>query len=243
MNETLQTIQKLRSIRQFTDKPISDEELEAILNSSIRAANSSSRQVYSVIVLRDQDKMEAVCGYHGSAVLVYCVDYNRMIDIADYLGEVNTMSVPIDFITGSSDAILAAQTAVIAAKSMGIDSLITNGVHRQDFKKLYQILELPDKYCFPLAAVVLGYSEEPAEHVKERMKKGVIHYDSYHRLTEEEIQDEINYFDMKDRKHGLTTYTQWEQMGYSHYYHWFFQKWIGPQEDRFTPVLKDVELL
>lgn len=240
MNETLQTIHKLHSIRRFTDRQISQEDLDTILNASIRAANSSFRQCYSIIVLRDPEKSKAVCGYHGSVTLVYCVDYNRMLDIADYLGETNAMSTPIDFITGSSDTVLAAQTAVIAAKSLGIDSLITNGVHRQDFKELYQQLELPSKYCFPLIGVVLGYSGEEPASPKERMTKGVVHYGTYQHVQPEDIEEEIKYFDSKDKKYGLTTYTQWESMGYPHYYNWFFQKWIGPQEDRFTSVLKDV---
>jgi nitroreductase len=241
MNETLQTIHQLHSIRKFADRQISQEDLDTILDASIRAANSSFRQCYSIIVLKDPEKSKAVCGYHGSVTLVYCVDFNRMKDIADYVGEVNAMSSPIDFITGSTDTVLAAQTAVLAAKSLGIDSLITNGVHRQDFQKLYELLNLPSKYCFPILGVVLGYNDEGSSHVKDRMKNGVIHYDSYHHLTSEEIEEEINYFDSKDKKYGLTTYTQWEALGYPHYYNWFFQKWIGPQEDRFTPVLKEVE--
>lgn len=187
--------------------------------------------------------MQAVCGYKGAAALVYCVDFNRMLDIAAYLGEVNTTSTPIDFITGSSDAILAAQTAVIAAKSLGIDSLITNGVHRQDFKKLYELLELPAEYIFPLVAVVLGYSDVEEDYIKARMKKGVIHYDTYRHLTPEEIADEIKEFDLRDKKHGLPTRTYWEEAGFDHYYNWFFQKWIGPQEDRFTPVLKEAKFI
>lgn len=243
MNETLQTIYQLHSIRKFSDRQIPQEDMESIIDASIRAANSSFRQSYSIIVLKDPEKSQAVCGYHGSLTLVYCVDFNRMHDIATYLGEKNAHSAPIDFITGSTDTVLAAQTAVIAAKSLGIDSLITNGVHRQDFHELYKLLELPSKYCFPLIAVVFGYSAEGEAHTKERMKNGVIHYDKYQHMSPEEIKEEIQYFDSKDKKYGLTTYTQWEAMGYQHYYQWFFQKWIGPQEDRFTTVLQDAGLL
>jgi nitroreductase len=243
MNETLKTIRHLRSIRSFTDRPVKQEDLEAVLEASIRAANSSGRQCYSIIVLKDPAKMQAVCGYQGAAVLVYCVDYNRMTDIAAYLGEVNAVSTTIDFITGSSDTVLAAQTAVIAAKSLGIDSLVTNGVHRQDFKKLYELLELPSEYIFPLVAVVLGYSEVPEDQVKGRMKSGVIHYDAYHRMTPEEIEAEIEEFDTRDKKHGLIDRAHWEAAGFSHYYNWFFQKWIGPQEDRFSSVLREVKFL
>lgn len=240
MNDTLKTIQHLRSIRKFTDKQLSEEDLEIILNSSIRAANSSSRQCYSIIVLKDPEKIQAICGYRSTTALVYCVDMNRIHDISSYMGEENAINAPRDFITASTDTIMAAQTAVISAKSIGIDSLITNGVHRQDFEKIYELLKLPKEYCFPLIAVLLGYSEEE-EHLKGRMTKGVIHYDTYHHLTPIEIEEEIAAFDSKEKKYGLITYTNWEALGYSHYYNWFFQKWMGKQEDRLTPMLKFVE--
>jgi hypothetical protein len=137
---------------------------------------------------------------------------------------------------------MAAQTSVIAATSLGIDSLITNGVHRQDFHQLYELLNLPKEYCFPLIAVVLGYSAHPEEkHYKGRLKSGVIHEETYHPMTEAEIEDEISKFDSKEKKYGLTSYTTWEAMGYQHYYEWFYQVWNGAQEDVYLPILKETK--
>lgn len=242
MNETMQTIYKLRSERQFTDKPIAQEDLEAILEASIRTANSSSRQAYSVIVLTEREKIKAACGFTGAALLVFCVDQNRLIDIAGYMKQEYKRSTTIDFITGGTDAVLAAQTAVIAATSLGIDSLITNGIHRQDFKELYELLKLPKEYCFPMISILLGYSAHPEEmHYKGRLKKGVIHYGAYQPMTEKDIEEEIAKFDSHEMKYGLTYYTQWEAMGFQHYYEWFYQVWNGKQEDIFYPVLRETK--
>lgn len=241
MNETLQTIYKLRSERQFLDKAIKQEDLDTILEASIHASNASSRQGYSIIVLQDKEKMREVCGYTGAAVLVYCVDCNRLLDIAKYMNQDYEISTTIDFITGSTDTVLAAQTAVIAATSLGIDSLITNGVHRQDYKKISGLLNLPSEYCFPVMALVLGYSAAPEKHYKGRIKTGVIHYDTYHHLTDEEIEEEMAKFDSKEKKYGLTSYTQWEAMGFKHYYEWFYQVWTKHQENDFYSVLKETK--
>jgi hypothetical protein len=95
-----------------------------------------------------------------------------------------------------------------------------------------------------MIGVLLGYSVNPeAKHFKGRMTKGVIHYDSYHHLTEEEIEEEIAAFDSRDGKYGLTSYTQWEKMGFKHYYEWFYQVWNGEQEDIFYPVLKETKFI
>lgn len=243
MNETLQTIMHLRSERQFTEKPIDKEDLETILEASIRTANSSSRQAYSIIVITDQEKIPIICGFRGAALLVYCVDQNRLMDIAGYMKQDYEMGTTMDFLSGGTDAILAAQTAVIAATSLGIASLITNGVHRQDFHRLYELLNLPKERCFPMIGVVLGYSDSKEKHNKDRLRNGVIHYDTYQHMTDNEIMEEIERFDSPEGKIGLTTYTQWEKMGYAHYYEWFFQVWNKCSEDRLSPILKEVKYM
>lgn len=246
MNETLQNIRTLRSVRNFTNKQLDPSELNTILESSIRTANASARQAYSIIVLTDTEKIKAVCGYSGAAALVYCADNNRLLDIADYLKQDYEISPTFDFITDSTDAILAAQTAVLAAKSLGIDSLITNGIHRQDFKNTYALLKLPSSHCFPLIVVVLGYAQDnDCSHESERgrLKTGVIHFDEYHHLSPEEADEEIRLFDSEENRFGLTSRSQWQAMGYKHYYEWFFHSWIGKREDTFLPLLKEKNFL
>jgi nitroreductase len=63
-NETLATIAKLRTIHgDFSDKAISDQDLETILGASVRAANASAFQSYSIVVVRDPAMQRTVCGY------------------------------------------------------------------------------------------------------------------------------------------------------------------------------------
>ena len=52
MNETIKTIHSLRTIHgDFSDKKIPDSDFDAILDASVRAANASARQSYSIIVI------------------------------------------------------------------------------------------------------------------------------------------------------------------------------------------------
>ena len=72
MNDTLQTLHSLRSIHgDFSDREITDEDLNLILRTSVRAANSSARQNYSIVVVTDREMMQQLCGYAGSKLLVY----------------------------------------------------------------------------------------------------------------------------------------------------------------------------
>ena len=55
MNETLNTIHELRTIHgNFTEQEISAQDLKTILAASVRAANASNRQSYSIIVVEDR---------------------------------------------------------------------------------------------------------------------------------------------------------------------------------------------
>jgi hypothetical protein len=89
----------------------------------------------------------------------------------------------------------------------------------------------------------LGYSASKEKHYKERLRNGVIHYGTYQHMTDKEIEEEIERFDSPEGKIGLTTYTQWEKMGYTHYYEWFYQVWNKRSEDWLYPILKEIKFM
>lgn len=86
-NETIKTIRSLRTIHgNFLDKPLPESSLQTILRASVRAANASNMQSYSIVVVKDRQKMKEVCTYQGSCLLLYCVDFNRLKASAELLG-------------------------------------------------------------------------------------------------------------------------------------------------------------
>ena len=226
-NEILQTIAQLRTTHgNFSMKDVSEEDFQTIIKTCTRAANGSARQSYSIIAIRDREKIKEYCGYSGSKALLFCVDFTRIKQVAEYLNRENEVGGVINFITGSTDTILAAQTAVICAQALNIDSLFTNGIHRGDITRVYQMADLPEKYCFPLIMLVLGYATKEPEYLKGRYNgPGLIHDEQYHRCTEEELNEMIVYYDDPQMKMGL--FTDWKKLGFEHYFEWYFEKWIG----------------
>ena len=226
VNDTVNTIGSLRTIHgNFLDKPLPDSALQTILRASLRAANASNMQSYSIVVVKDRAKMKAVCTYQGSCMLLYCVDFNRLKASAESLGYSYFPDNIEEFVTASINASLAVQTAVIAARSMGIDSLITNGIHRGDMERVWRILDLPRTFCFPLIALVLGYPTEEPPCLKGRLDgPGVIHYETYHQLTKEEVAGITRQYDDKERHLALNE--NWEAQGYKHYMDWWFKDWL-----------------
>jgi nitroreductase len=140
-NDTLKTIQSLRTTHgNFTAKEIPEASLQLILQASVRAANASNMQSYSIVVVKDRKLMKEVCTYQGSYMLLYCVDYNRLKASAEALGHPYYPDNIVNFVTASINTALAAQTAAIAARSLGLDYLITNGIHRGDMERVWKLL-------------------------------------------------------------------------------------------------------
>jgi nitroreductase len=227
MNETLQTIFSLRSIHgDFSEQEISESDLNQILEATIRAANASARQSYSIIVLEERARMLELFSYQGSRALIFCLDYTRIMETAQYLGYQFANDDVIGFITGTIDTMLAAQTAVIAAKALGIDSLVTNGLHRNELDKVYRLLNLPETSCFPLITVVLGYPrQEPASPKGRLGLEFLVHRGHYQHLTEAQLAQVVAQYD--DHRKHIGLIDNWEEQGFQHYLDWFYARWAG----------------
>jgi nitroreductase len=225
MNETCKTIHGLRSTHgDFSERAISREDLQMILDACVRTANASARQSYSIVVVEDRAVMKKLCGYAGSRALLFCADYNRIVDAAAHLGHSFAADGVVPFVTASTDTILAAQTAAIAARSLGIDSLFTNGIHRGDIRRVYELLDLPETYCFPLIMLVLGYANQEPDHLKGRLSDvGVVHWGKYHRPTSKELDELVQQYD--DAANHLALGQAWKAQGLAHSLDLFYTVW------------------
>jgi nitroreductase len=223
-NETLKSIQSLRTIHgNFLDKEIPETALQTILQASVRAANTSNMQNYSIVVVKDRQIMKQVCTYQGGCLLLYCVDYTRVKTLAKHLGYSFVPDNMNCFCLASIDTVLALQTAAITARSLGIDYLITNGIHRGDMDRVWKLLDLPTEHCFPLIAMVLGYpTEEPAFKKGRVNGPGIIHYEKYHRLTKDQTEEMVRQYNDPEQHLALER----PKIGQSQQYlDWFFTQW------------------
>jgi nitroreductase len=228
-NETIGTIRALHTTHgNFANKTIPDTTLRTILQCSIRAANASNNQSYSIVVVTERGMMKEICGYQAGCLLLYCADYNRLKASAEALGDTFDPSNIESLLLASTNACLAAQTAVIAARSLGIDSLLTNGIHRGDMRRIWKLLDLPETHCFPVIALLLGYAASAPAYSMGRLDgAGIIHNGKYHRATPAEVQEIIGKYD--DKKLHLGINENWDKEGYKHYLDWYFKAFLGPR--------------
>jgi nitroreductase len=192
----------------FSDKPISDSDLALILASCVKGANAANRQSYSNIVIRGTENVKKItgCGFGSPVALVFCADYNRVYRIGERLGYQCDYDNLFYYLTAHTDAVIAAQTAVMTAASLGIGNMYTNSIHnlpRKDIAELCGQLEIPEEHCFPVTAVLLGYESGEAHPKAGKLSgKGVIHYDKYTQLTSSEADDLIAAINNPDNHFG-----------------------------------------
>lgn len=181
MNPTLEVIHKRRSVRKYDPAPLTREEKDAILSAAMRAPTAGNMMLYSIIEVEDQatkDQLAVSCDHQpfiASApyVLLFAADYQRWVDLFEYSGAEKLsreaglqprLPEEGDLILACCDALIAAQTAVIAAESMGIgscyigDILENCEIHRQFF-------DLP-RFAFPVSLVCFGRPASVREEVR-----------------------------------------------------------------------------
>ncbi|MBI5868669.1 MAG: NADPH-dependent oxidoreductase [candidate division Zixibacteria bacterium] len=167
MNETtaarefpaaLDKLRSHRSVRQFTNEPVSDECLEAIISTAQRASTSSNLQSYSVIVVRDPERrkqLSPLCGGQAQVTdcpvfLAFCADLNRAKVLCEASGYAFSARFIEYFLVAVTDATIFGQTALAAAEALGLGGCMI-GAARNHPEEISQLLQLP-----PLVFVVFG---------------------------------------------------------------------------------------
>jgi nitroreductase len=149
--ETWQAINSVRVVRKFTDQPLTDTELERILNAGRRAGSSKNEQRWTFVVVRDRDRLR------------------ELANVGRYAGHLAGASVAVALVTpdaagGRNNSVMwdlgrAAQNMVLAAWELGIGSVPATVY---DHPLAARILSLPsDRRCDFLLS--FGHPTDPAK--------------------------------------------------------------------------------
>lgn len=180
MATVIETIMNRRSVRAYLDKDIPAAERALIIQAALRAPTAGGQMLYSIIEVDDQElkeKLVQTCDNQpfiakAPLVLLFLADYQRWFDYYQF-SDVNglcereglTPRTPGagDFMLACCDAVIATQTAVLAAEGLGIGSCYIGDI-MENYEIHQAMFDLPD-YAFPIAMVCFGY---PTEQQKKR---------------------------------------------------------------------------
>lgn len=202
MNETIEMLMRRKSIRAYTDQPVTDEEKWAILQAALRAPTAGNMMLYSIIEVEDQrlkDRLAETCDHQpfiarSPYLLLFLADYQRWYDTflasgaapaCEKLGVALRHPQEGDLLLACCDALIAAETAVIAAESLGIGSCYIGDVLEQ-YETHRDLFGLPP-YVLPVTLVCFGHptTGQAARRQPERFpREYIVHRNRYHRLDE-----------------------------------------------------------
>ena len=163
MNETIAQLHDRRSVRAYTDEPVSAADERAILEAACQAPTAGNQQLYSIIVVRGQaekDELAVTCDnqpFIASAplVLVFCVDVRRWHQAFVAAGAEPREPGVGDFLLALEDTAIAAQNAVVAAHSLGLGSCYIGDILERREEQA-RILGCP-RHVVPAVMLVIGH--------------------------------------------------------------------------------------
>ncbi len=205
MNETIRLLGERMSLRRYSPEPIAAEHLEAIMHSTMRAPTAGNMMLYSVIQVQAQEtkqQLSETCNHAFIAlaplVLLFLADMQRLYDFYGAFGvpshcqehglELQNPQAS-DLMMSCCDALIAAQTSVIAAESLGIGSCYIGDI-LGSYEEHQEMFQLP-RWTFPITLVCYGYYPEDVERkLTSRFDRRFIWFqNTYQHLSTEEFEE------------------------------------------------------
>jgi nitroreductase len=182
-----------RTIRKYSDRDITEDELNYILKAATRASTTGNMQVYSIVVTRDKAMKELLAPAHfnqkmvaqAPVMLTFCADFNRFNKWCRQRKAEPGYDNFLSFVTAAIDAIIVAQTACMAAESKGM-GICYLGTATYMADKIIDILHLPAGVV-PVTAVTIGWPDETPEQPDRLALEAVVHREVYNDYSPEMI--------------------------------------------------------
>jgi len=180
-NETLSIIKNRRSIRNFKDEQIKDEELQAVLDAGIYAP-SANDQAWRFTVIQNKELL----AWLNCEAKEIAKQYEPLQELANNEGFNIFYGAPtLILVSGEekaiaieSDCAAATQNMLLAAESIGLGScwigFVLVAFSSPKAKEYLKELGVPDGYK-PYASVALGYKNIESVETPQR-KPDVINY-------------------------------------------------------------------
>lgn len=185
LTTTIRLLNERGSVRHYSDKPVTDETLNTILDAGIHAASGGNLQPYSVITIENnvvREKLAELCHQKFIATapvnLLFCIDYRRNARIAAHGKAPYTAPHSFrHFWISFQDVIIAAQTMCTAADALGLGSCYI-GTIMEYIPECRTMFNLPEG-VIPVVLLTLGYPVNPPVVRNKLPRELIVHKECY----------------------------------------------------------------
>jgi FMN reductase (NADPH) len=200
-NDVLRLLDARCSTRAYDPEPLTNGERRAILQAALRAPTAGNLMLYSIVEIEEQtlkDRLAVTCDdqpfiARAPWVLLFVADLQKWMDLFAACGCDDLPGVPAgatpglgDLMMACSDALIAAQNAVVAAESLGIGSCYIGDIMELG-EAHAELLSLP-QWTFPAAMLCFG-RPKTGRHRTEHYEGHMVHTNAYRRLTADELAE------------------------------------------------------
>lgn len=177
------------TVRNYTDKEISDDDLKAMLEAASHAPTTGNMQLYSVVITRDAARKRLLAPAHfnqpqvlsADVVLTFCADFNRFVRWCECRDADPGYDNFQSFVTALIDVSLYAQQFCTIAEMRGLGCCYL-GTTTYNAPEIAGILKLP-KRVVPVTTLTVGYPAVYPEGSGRLPVDGILHFEEYNDYT------------------------------------------------------------
>ncbi|QGU00239.1 Nitroreductase [Candidatus Syntrophocurvum alkaliphilum] len=142
-----------RSIRKYTDQPVSDEKINYLLKAAMSAPSAGNGQPWHFIVIKDKEKLNKIIDYHQNAKMLTEASVAILV-----CADLSTNKYEVDYWV--QDCAAATQNILLAAHKEGLGGVWLGVYPRKErVKALQKLFNMPE-HAVPISLVSLGYPAE-----------------------------------------------------------------------------------
>jgi nitroreductase len=148
--DLIQTIFARRSIRRYTSEPVSEEDIQTLLEAAMCAPSASNRKPWQFVVVTEREMIDALADAHPHGKMLF--EAPLCISVCGDLTEMERYWV--------QDCSAATENLLLAAVALGLGA-VWLGVYPRDERvtAVRPILALPD-HITPLNLIAIGHPGE-----------------------------------------------------------------------------------
>lgn len=189
----MKSLSERTTIRKYTDRAVSVELLNRLLEEAERTPTMGNLQLYSVIVTRDPGMKNKLAPAHfnqpmvegAPVVLTFCADFRRTTLWAENRKAQPGYNNFLSFINAATDTLLYCQTFCNLAEEEGLGTCFL-GTTVYMPQMIIDTLHLP-QLVFPVATITLGWPDEQPALSDRLPLASIVHEETYVDYTPERI--------------------------------------------------------
>ena len=159
-----------RSIREYEDKPVSDDLVREIIGAAMMAPSAGNSRPWQFVVITDPAVKSEIPRIHPHGAMAADAPVSILV-----CGDLSLEKYPGNWI---ADCSAATQNLLLAAHGKGLGAVWTGLWPEEDrIRSFRKLLDLPE-HVVPLVLVPMGYPAYPPQR-QDRFEEEKIHYDRW----------------------------------------------------------------